>query len=78
MRSQFFLQLKAWLTFLLLIIPALLLGWFLPGLFDGYSPGSGSRQKPMSAEAKFLWLVFVLLLVIGLIGWWIWHQMGTH
>lgn len=76
MRSRFFPQLLRVLGFVLLLVPILLVGWFipdLPGLFSD-SSNSTNRQKPMSAEAKFLWMVFVLLLVIGFAGWWIWGR----
>lgn len=75
MRSKFFPQLLRVLGFVLLLVPLLLIGWFLPdlpGIFG--DSGSGGRRKPMSAEAKFLWMVFVLLLGIGFIGWWLWRQ----
>lgn len=72
-------RLPEWLkvlgTLLLLLVPVLLLGWFLPGSLDLFG-GSGSteRRKQMSAEAKFLWLVFGVLLVVGLGGWFIWRK----
>lgn len=53
----------------------LIAGFIEPGVFE---TGNSTRQKPMSAEAKFLWLVFGLLLIIGFTGWWIWHHVGTH
>jgi|GEM_PF-3941036 len=55
----------------LVLIPALLIGWFVPGASDLFG-GSAERRKPLSAEAKFLWLVF------GLAGWWFWHTFGAR
>ncbi|MBO2007998.1 hypothetical protein [Hymenobacter negativus] len=67
------------LGLLLLLVPILLVGWFLPDVFGILVDSSGrQRQKPMSAEAKFLWMAFAILLAIGFIGWWAWHRIGVH
>jgi len=62
---------------LLLFVPILLLGCFFPGSTDLLG-GSTERRKPLSAEAKFLWLVFGVLLIIGLAGWWIWRTFKAY
>ena len=76
-RSGFLAQLLRIIVMLLLLVPMLLVGWFLPDVFGVFGDGSG-RQKPMSAEAKFLWIVFVLLLILGFSGWWLWRHLGSH
>jgi hypothetical protein len=56
-----------------LLVPLLLLAWFFPDASGLFSSSSTERRKPMSAEAKFLWLVFGLLVVVGSAGWLVWH-----
>jgi hypothetical protein len=57
----------------LLLVPTLLIGWLMPGLFD-LSAGSSERRKPLSAEAKFFRLVFGVLLVVGVVSWLLWRK----
>ena len=77
MVSRFFTQLLRILATLLLLVPIILVGWFLPDV-SGLLGSNSGRQKPMSAEAKFLWMVFVLLLIISFSGWWMWRHFGAH
>ena len=77
MLSRFFSQLLKLLGGLLFVVLLVLVGWLLPDLFDLSSNSSG-RQKRMSAEGQFFTVLFIVLLIIGVISWLVWHHMKAH
>lgn len=60
----------------LLLVPTLLIGLFVPSAFDLFG-GSSERCKPLSAEAKFFRLIFGVLLVVGVVSWLVWCRFGS-